>query len=82
MPGLTPGTVVAGLLRHGIVAQSGDFYAQRACGVLGFDRDGAVRIGLAPYNTGADIDRLLDALGDVIARSRPGRPGADLLHTH
>lgn len=81
VPGLTPRTVVAGLLRHGIVAQSGDFYAQRACDVLGFDHEGAVRIGLAPYNTAADIDRLLHALDDVIARSRPRRLDADLLHT-
>lgn len=57
--------VVEGLLQRGIVAQAGNFYAQRAAARLGLGEQGAVRIGLAPYNTEAEIDRLLAALAEV-----------------
>lgn len=43
------------------------FYAIEASRVLGLGDAGALRIGLAPYNSDEDVDRLLDALGEIVA---------------
>jgi len=45
---------------------SGNFYALEASRALGLGDAGGVRIGLAPYNSADDVDRLLDALDAII----------------
>jgi cysteine desulfurase family protein (TIGR01976 family) len=55
------------LAEHGVNAPAGSFYAYEASRVMGLDDAGGVRIGLAPYNDDADVDRLLKALEDYFA---------------
>lgn len=54
---------------RGIFVWNGDFYASTVVERLGLaDRGGLVRVGLAPYNTVAEIDRLLAALSEIAGR--------------
>ncbi len=70
--GYADADVLEGLLQRGVVAQVGNFYAQRATVKLGLGEQGGLRIGLAPYNTDAEIGRLLDALAEVAPPKRSG----------
>jgi cysteine desulfurase family protein (TIGR01976 family) len=54
--------VSAMLAEHDINAPSGSFYAYEASKRLGLGAAGGMRIGLAPYNTGDEVDRLLQVL--------------------
>jgi cysteine desulfurase family protein (TIGR01976 family) len=54
------------LAQHDINAPAGSFYAYEASRRLGLPEDGGVRIGLAPYNTAADVDRLIDVLATTL----------------
>jgi selenocysteine lyase/cysteine desulfurase len=36
------------------------------CTALGLEPDGAVRAGLAHYNDGSDVDRLLEGVADLV----------------
>ena len=58
--------ISAVLSEHDVNAPAGSFYAYEAARLLGLGDAGGLRIGLAPYNTGADVDRLLRALGDAL----------------
>lgn len=51
-----------GLADRGVFAPAGSFYALEASRRLGLGDDGALRVGLAPYNDDEDVDRLLDGL--------------------
>jgi cysteine desulfurase family protein (TIGR01976 family) len=53
-------------------APAGSFYAYEASRRLGLGAAGGLRIGLAPYNDDADVDRLLEALGEVLGRRPAG----------
>ncbi len=55
------------LAERNINAPAACFYAIEASRVLGLGDAGALRIGLAPYNNDEDVDRLLDALGEIVA---------------
>jgi cysteine desulfurase family protein (TIGR01976 family) len=55
-----------GLAERNINAPAGSFYAIEASRALGLGDGGAVRIGLAPYTSDDDVDRLLGALGDIV----------------
>jgi selenocysteine lyase/cysteine desulfurase len=45
---------------------SGDFYAPNVIDRLGLrERGGVVRVGLAPYNTADEVDRLLSTVGEM-----------------
>jgi cysteine desulfurase family protein (TIGR01976 family) len=55
------------LFERGILAPSGSFYALEASRHLGLGDTGALRIGLAPYSTAAEIDSLLTAIGEFAA---------------
>jgi selenocysteine lyase/cysteine desulfurase len=58
-----PDAIAAYLASKDIYVWDGDYYAVAVMERLGLaDHDGAVRIGLAHYNTIAEVDRLLDAL--------------------
>ncbi|MDT7580745.1 MAG: hypothetical protein QOK35_2009, partial [Pseudonocardiales bacterium] len=48
------------LAERGVNAPAGTFYALEASRRLGFGDAGALRVGLAPYNDDADVDRLLE----------------------
>ena len=50
-----------------INAPAGNFYAIECSRHLGLGEGGAVRAGLAPYNTAEEIDRLLNALAEIKA---------------
>ena len=54
------------LAQHDINAPAGSFYAYEASRRLGLPEGGGVRIGLAPYNTADDVDRLIDVLATTL----------------
>lgn len=58
--------ISAALAEHDVNAPAGSFYAYEAARLLGLGDAGGLRIGLAPYNTAADVDRLLRALGEAL----------------
>ena len=59
------------LAAQSINAPAGTFYAYETARHLGLGEKGGLRIGLAPYNTHDDVDRLITALGSfVIADGR------------
>ena len=55
------------LASRNVNAPAGSFYAYEASRRLGLGAAGGLRIGLAPYNDDADVDRLLEALGESLA---------------
>ncbi|WP_134767969.1 cysteine desulfurase-like protein [Nocardioides sp. 1609] len=60
--GRTGDEVRVRLAGEGIVAPSGSFYALEASRHAGLGDDGGVRVGLAPYTTDGEVDRLVTAL--------------------
>ncbi|QQQ78845.1 cysteine desulfurase-like protein [Saccharothrix sp. 6-C] len=50
----------------GVNAPAGSFYAIEASRRLGLGDTGGLRVGLAPYSTEAEVDRLLDGLGSFL----------------
>ncbi len=56
------------LAARNVNAPAGSFYAYEAARQLGLGPAGGLRIGLAPYNDDADVDRLLEALTDFFGR--------------
>ncbi|HHY95649.1 MAG TPA: cysteine desulfurase-like protein [Firmicutes bacterium] len=62
--GLHPDDIARFLGERGIFVWAGDFYATTLVEKLGLaGRGGLVRVGIAPYNTVEEVDRLLNALG-------------------
>ncbi len=59
--------VSVALAERDINAPSSNFYAWEASHLLGLGEDGGLRIGLAPYTTEDEIDRLLAALGEILS---------------
>ncbi|MGB3771959.1 MAG: cysteine desulfurase-like protein [Rhodococcus sp. (in: high G+C Gram-positive bacteria)] len=64
--GVSATSIVSTLGELGIAVGAGSFYCNAATRVLGLGDDGALRIGLAPYNNDDDVDRLLDALSAAV----------------
>ncbi|HEX9094310.1 MAG TPA: cysteine desulfurase-like protein [Coriobacteriia bacterium] len=64
--GMEPSEVTARLGGFNINAPSSSFYALEASHALGLSDAGGVRLGLAPYSSAADIDRVLEALGSIL----------------
>lgn len=58
------------LASRGVNAPAGSFYALEPSRHLGLGDTGGLRIGLAPYNTDDDVDRLLAALGEFVGGQR------------
>jgi cysteine desulfurase family protein (TIGR01976 family) len=74
LAGIAPRDVAAALGAEGIAVWDGDFYATGLIERLGLaDRGGVVRIGLTHYNTAAEVDRLVEALGRVAAGAPAGQ---------
>ena len=83
--GLHPRAIAEALGEEGIAVWDGDFYATGLIERLGLlDDGGVVRIGLTHYNTVAEVDRLVDALGRVatsrLGRSRPRSAAPAVAH--
>jgi cysteine desulfurase family protein (TIGR01976 family) len=61
--GHTAAEVAQYLAAKGLFVTNGDFYASSMIDRLGLrDQGGLVRIGIAPYNTKEELDRVIDAL--------------------
>jgi cysteine desulfurase family protein (TIGR01976 family) len=56
------------LAQRSINAPAGHFYALECSRHLGLGDEGGVRVGLAPYTNESDVDRLLEALGELDPR--------------
>lgn len=64
--GLGAREVASRLGARGLFVWDGDFYATRLVDVLGLvERGGLVRVGLAPYNTLDEVERLIAAVGEL-----------------
>jgi cysteine desulfurase family protein (TIGR01976 family) len=69
LDGFTAPEVARALGRQGLFVWDGDFFATRLVELLGLEsRGGMVRVGLAPYNTAEEMERVIAAVGDL-ARS-------------
>jgi cysteine desulfurase family protein (TIGR01976 family) len=55
------------LASRNVNAPAGSFYAYEASRRLGLGSEGGLRLGLAPYNDDADVERLLGALTECLA---------------
>jgi cysteine desulfurase family protein (TIGR01976 family) len=60
-----PLAVAEHLDRHGIFVWHGNYYALALTEALGLEPEGMVRVGLLHYNTAGEVDRLVEALGDL-----------------
>ena len=58
----TPRQIAEHLARADIYVWDGNYYAVEIMERLGHAEEGMVRVGLAHYNTAAEVDRLIDAL--------------------
>jgi cysteine desulfurase family protein (TIGR01976 family) len=54
------------LAERGVNAPAGSFYAIEPSRWIGLGDTGGLRVGLAPYSTGADVDRLLAGLAEFL----------------
>jgi cysteine desulfurase family protein (TIGR01976 family) len=63
--GLTPRAVAERLAARDIAVWDGNYFAVEVMERLGLGDDGAVRVGFVHYNTTAELDRLLEALGEL-----------------
>jgi cysteine desulfurase family protein (TIGR01976 family) len=64
--GIAPREVAARLAAPDVNVPAGNFYALEACRHLGLGDAGGVRVGLAPYSSAADVDRLLEGLRGIV----------------
>ena len=63
--GHTSAEVAQYLAAKGLFVTHGDFYASSMIDCLDVrDQGGLVRIGIAPYNTEEELDRVVDALNE------------------
>ena len=66
LDGMLPVEVCRALGARGLFTWDGDFYAFRLVELLGLQaRGGLVRVGLAPYTTESELERLLTAVHDL-----------------
>ncbi len=56
-----------GLAERRINAPAGNFYAWECSHHLGLGAAGGLRVGLAPYTSESDVDRLLEGLDDLLS---------------
>ena len=63
--GVDNADVYRGLAERGVNAPASSFYALEASRWIGLGDTGAVRAGLAPYTTEADVDRLLAGVAEL-----------------
>jgi cysteine desulfurase family protein (TIGR01976 family) len=63
--GHAPDDISAYLAERGVNAPAGNFYALEVSRWLGLGDTGGVRVGLAPYSTEDDVDRLIAGLREL-----------------
>jgi selenocysteine lyase/cysteine desulfurase len=68
LTGINSERVYEFLAERKVNAPAGNFYAIECSRHLGLGDDGAIRAGLAPYNTVEEIDRLLEGIVDASAQ--------------
>jgi selenocysteine lyase/cysteine desulfurase len=74
LAGRHPREVCESLDAAGIAAWDGHYYAVEVTRRLGLDEAGGmVRVGAAHYTTASEVDRLVEAIGDI-ARGAPVTP--------
>lgn len=66
LPGKNARATAEHLAHRNIFAWSGSFYALEAAQRLKIESEGVTRIGLAHYNTAAEIDAFLSALAELV----------------
>lgn len=66
MEGHTPAEIAAYLAQNHIYVWNGNYYAQEIMERLGHGEHGMVRVGLAHYNTAAEIERMIEVLRRLI----------------
>ena len=55
------------LVKHGVMAGGGDFYAHRPLEAMGVDMGkGVLRLSFTHYTSRAELDQLLNALDDIL----------------
>ena len=64
--GRDPQEIRGRLAERGVNAPAGHFYAIECSRHLGLGDDGGVRVGLAPYTSADDVDRLVTALTEIV----------------
>ena len=64
--GRDPQEIRGRLAEHGVNAPAGHFYAIECSRHLGLGDEGGVRVGLAPYTSADDVDRLVTALTGIV----------------
>ena len=71
LPGRSAAAAYEFLAARNVLAPAGSFYAyeaaRRLAGHHGLAEPGGLRIGIAPYTSDADVDRLLDGLAAFVA---------------
>jgi cysteine desulfurase family protein (TIGR01976 family) len=65
LPGRTPSEVATLLAERDLAVWHGNYYALETMRHLGLE-DGAVRAGIVHYNTEDEVDRLLEAVSDLV----------------
>ncbi|HVS62859.1 MAG TPA: cysteine desulfurase-like protein [Thermoanaerobaculia bacterium] len=71
LDGLRPREIAKRLAARGIFVWDGDYYAVDVVDALGLRATGGmVRVGLAHYNTAAEVDRLITALDEISVGAR------------
>ena len=66
LPGITPREVCEQLAERGILGWDGNYYALGIMDRLGLEgRGGATRLGFLRYTTEQEVDRTLEALGEI-----------------
>jgi cysteine desulfurase family protein (TIGR01976 family) len=67
-PRITPREIAKQLARRGIYCWPGNHYALPFTTAANLEPEGTLRVGLLHYNTPAEIDRLFDALTEILKR--------------
>ena len=65
--GVPSAEVYRALAERGVNAPAGSFYAIEASEWIGLGSSGAVRAGMAPYTSAADVDRLVAGVQEIAA---------------
>jgi cysteine desulfurase family protein (TIGR01976 family) len=66
LPGRATRDAYAFLAARGVLAPAGQFYAYEPYKRLGLDDETGLRLGLAPYSTADDVDRVLAGLAEFL----------------
>lgn len=75
LAGWTPRRVAVELGKRGIAVWDGDYYAYELIRALGLGESGGmVRVGFVHYNEPGEIERLVQALGEMSGSTAPGSP--------